>query len=92
MKTLHEWNIAARRAALKQRQKDAVADFKQKTKERQDAIKKSEEARRKREEESKRRESERKQKTAERTRLKNEIKKEIESDRQDQREKVKGDD
>ena len=38
MKTLREWNIAARRAALKQRQKDAVADFKQKTKERQDAI------------------------------------------------------
>ena len=39
MKTLHEWNIAARRAALKQRQKDVMADFKQKTKERQDAIK-----------------------------------------------------
>ncbi len=86
------WNISARRAALKQRQKDNLNAFKEKAKERQDAIKKTEEARQKRDAESQRRESERKQKTAERNRLKSEIKKEIESDRQDQREKVKGDD
>ena len=88
----HGWNINARRAALKQRQKDTLNAFKERVKERQDSIAKSEEARKKREDESKRRESEKKQKDAERKRLKSEIKREIESDRQDQREKVKGDD
>ena len=88
----HGWNISARRAALKQRQKDTLNAFKERAKERQVAVKKRDEERKKREDESKRREAEKKQKDAERKRLKTEIKKEIESERQDQRQKVKGDD
>ena len=53
MKTLREWNIAARRAALKQRQKDVMADFKERSKERQDAVKKAEQDRNQREQEAK---------------------------------------
>ena len=36
----HGWNISARRAALRQRQKDTLAAFKERAKERQDAVKK----------------------------------------------------
>ena len=42
----HGWNISARRAALRQRQKDTLAAFKERAKERQDAIKKRDAERR----------------------------------------------
>ena len=88
----HGWNINARRAALKQRQKDTLNAFKERVKERQDAIKKQDEQRAEQQKRAREREAEKKQKDAERKRLKSEIKREIVSDRQDQREKVKGDD
>ena len=45
----HGWNINARRAALKQRQKDNLNAFKEKVKARQDAIKEREAERKERE-------------------------------------------
>ena len=88
----HGWNISARRAALKQRQKDNLNAFMERVKERQDAIKKQDDQRAEQQKRAREREAEKKQKDAERKRLKSEIKREIESDRQDQRQKVKGDD
>ena len=73
----HGWNINARRAALKQRQKDSLNAFKERVKERQDAIKKAEDARKEREDKRKEAEQERKARVAERDRIKQEVKREL---------------
>ena len=77
----HGWNINARRAALKQRQKDSLNAFKERVKERQDAIKKAEDARKEREDKRKEAEQERKARVAERERMKKEIKSELEAEK-----------
>ena len=77
----HGWNISARRAALKQRQKDNLAAFKERAKERQDAIKKAEDERKEREDKREAAEQERKARVAERERMKKEIKRELEAEK-----------
>ena len=57
----HGWNISARRAALKQRQKDNLNAFKERVKERQDAIKKQDEQRAEQQKRAREREAEKKQ-------------------------------
>ena len=77
----HGWNISARRAALKQRQKDNLNAFKERVKERQDAIKEREAERKEREDKRKEAEQERKARVAERERMKREIKSELEAEK-----------
>ena len=77
----HGWNINARRAALKQRQKDNLNAFKERVKERQDAIKKAEDERKEREDKREAAEQERKARVAERERMKKEIKSELEAEK-----------
>ena len=77
----HGWNINARRAALKQRQKDSLNAFKERVKERQDAIKKAEDERKEREDKREAAEQERKARVAERERMKKEIKRELEAEK-----------
>ena len=77
----HGWNINARRAALKQRQKDNLNAFKEKVKARQDAIKEREAERKEREDKRKEAEEERKARVAERERMKKEIKSELEAEK-----------
>ena len=77
----HGWNINARRAALKQRQKDNLNAFKEKVKARQDAIKEREAERKEREDKRKEAEQERKARVAERERMKKEIKSELEAEK-----------
>jgi len=75
------WNINARRAALKQRQKDNLNAFKEKAKARQDAIQKSEAERKEREDKRKEAEQERKARVAERERIRQEVKRELEAEK-----------
>ena len=77
----HGWNINARRAALKQRQKDNLNAFKEKVKARQDAIKEREAERKEREDKREAAEQERKARVAERERMKKEIKSELEAEK-----------
>ena len=77
----HGRNINARRAALKQRQKDNLNAFKEKVKARQDAIKERDAERKEREDKRKEAEQERKARVAERERMKREIKSELEAEK-----------
>ena len=77
----HGWNINARRAALKQRQKDNLNAFKERAKARQDAIQKSAAERKEREDKRKEAEQERKARVAERDRIRQEVKRELEAEK-----------
>ena len=75
------WNVSARRAVLKQRQKDMLNAFKERAKAKIDAAKEREAKRKEAEDKRKAAEQERKARVAERERMKKEIKKELEAEK-----------
>ena len=80
-KKANGWNIAARRAALKHRQKELVAQFKERAKAAADAKKEREKAQEEREKKREAAVAERKARIADRQRMKDEIKRELENEK-----------
>ena len=77
------WNVSARRAVLKQRQKDMLNAFKERAKAKIDAAKEREAKRKEAEDKRKEAEQDRKERQAERQRIRAEVKRELEAERSD---------